>query len=29
MKLGELQEALGVPVYPFDFNSFAQFILTN
>jgi putative radical SAM enzyme (TIGR03279 family) len=28
MKLGELQEALGVPVYPLDFKSFAQFILS-
>jgi putative radical SAM enzyme (TIGR03279 family) len=29
MKLDEVQQALGVPVYPFDFKSFAQFILSN
>jgi putative radical SAM enzyme (TIGR03279 family) len=29
MKLAELQEALGVPVYPFDFKAFSQFILSN
>ena len=29
MKLDEVQQALGVPVYPFDFKSFAQFMLSN
>ena len=27
MKLNEVQQALGVPVYPFDFKGFAQFLL--
>jgi NifB/MoaA-like Fe-S oxidoreductase len=27
MKLDEVQQALGVPVYPFDFKGFAQFLL--
>ncbi len=29
MKLQDLQEALGVPVYPFDFQALSQFILSN
>jgi putative radical SAM enzyme (TIGR03279 family) len=29
MKLPELHEALHVPVYPFDFKAFSQFILSN
>jgi putative radical SAM enzyme (TIGR03279 family) len=29
MKLEELAEGLGLPVYPFDFKSFAQFLFRN
>lgn len=29
MKLGDLAEGLGIPVYPLDFKSFAQFLFRN